>query len=266
MAELVKQTAAQVNGVTPADDDLLDEVTDLIEAPTPLLGRFDEQYLALPEAVLIAVMKKHQRYFPLFAKGEGAEQRLLPHFVTIANSNKLDQPDVVRAGNEGVIRARYADAAYFFREDTERPLAAYTERLGTLTFHAKLGSMLDKVRRLETLAPQIADRLAASPGEKTTVARAASLCKSDLVTDMVVEMTSLQGIMGEIYALKSGEESETAQAIREHYLPRFSGDGVPASSAGLALSLADKLDSLVGLFAAGAQPSGSADPFGLRRA
>ena len=222
--------------------------------------------------VLIAVMKKHQRYFPVFAKdGAGkksvvVQRNMLPYFVTIANSSGLAQPDVVRAGNEGVIRARYADAAYFFRQDTERSLDSFTERLGTLTFHAKLGSMLDKVERLKSLAPQIAAMLDADDAAGEAVIRAAALSKSDLVTSMVVEMTSLQGIIGEIYALKSGESFDVATAIREHYLPRFSGDTVPETTAGLALSLADKFDSLVGLFAAGAIPSGSADPFGLRRA
>ena len=271
IAALVQEAAARVDGFSPEDEDLLDEVTDLVEAPEALLGHFEERYLDLPMPVLIAVMKKHQRYFPVFAKGEGMEgavvqRNMLPYFVTIANSGGLAQPDVVRSGNEGVIRARYADAAYFFRHDTERPLASYTERLGTLTFHAKLGSMLDKVERLESLAPQIAAMLDADETANEAVVRAAALCKSDLVTNMVVEMTSLQGIIGEIYALSSGETFDVATAIREHYLPRYAGDAMPESTAGLALSLADKFDSLVGLFAAGAIPSGSADPFGLRRA
>jgi glycyl-tRNA synthetase len=265
--ELVGQAAATVQGITPDDPDLLDEVTDLIEAPTALLGHFEEKYLELPMPVLIAVMKKHQRYFPVFGKDGGATQEnLLPYFVTVANSNELAQPQVVTAGNEGVIRARYADAAYFYRQDTSRPLESYTPRLDTLTFHAKLGSMLDKVKRLTALAPQIGEMLGAAEADLTTVARAAELSKSDLVTNMVVEMTSLQGVMGEIYAKQSGESDAVAQAIREHYLPRSAGDAAPRSTAGLALALADKLDSLVGLFAAGAQPTGSADPFGLRRA
>ncbi|MCC6457866.1 MAG: glycine--tRNA ligase subunit beta [Caldilineaceae bacterium] len=258
---MVEQSAAQVNGQTPDDDALLDEVTDLVEAPQALLGHFEDRYLELPTAVLIGVMKKHQRYFPLLREG-----KLLPNFVTVANANNLAHPDVVVAGNEGVIRARYADAAFFYRQDTERDLASFTPRLATLTFHAKLGSMLDKVNRLEQLAPQIANLLGAGAEEVATVKRAAALSKSDLVTHMVVEMTSLQGIMGEIYARASGETPAVAQAIREHYLPRAAGDANPASLPGLALSLADKLDSLVGLFAVGAIPTGSADPFGLRRA
>jgi glycyl-tRNA synthetase len=192
--------------------------------------------------------------------------KLLPNFITIANATNLAHPDVVVAGNEGVIRARYADAAFFYRQDTERTLDSFTPRLGTLTFHEKLGSMLDKVARLEKLAPQVATMIGASGDELTTVKRAAALSKSDLVTHMVVEMTSLQGIMGEIYARANGESPAVAQAIREHYLPRSAGDANPASLPGLALSLADKLDSLAGLFAVGAIPTGSADPYGLRRA
>ena len=195
VAELTRQAAAQVNGVIPDDPDLLDEVTDLVEAPQALLCSFSESHLQLPMPVLISVMKKHQRYFPVMRDGE-----LLPHFVTVANARNLARPDVVAAGNEDVIRARYADAAYFYRQDTARSLDSFTGRLGTLTFHERLGSMLDKVARVEALAPKIAAMLGAGPEQREAVARAAALCKSDLVTSMVVEMTSLQGIMGEIYA------------------------------------------------------------------
>lgn len=261
IARLVAQTAAQVGGTTPADDALLDEVTDLVEAPQALLGHFDDHFLELPIPVLIGVMKKHQRYFPIFKDG-----KLLPNFVTIANAVNLAHPDVVIAGNEGVIRARYADAAFFYRQDTARTLESFTARLGTLTFHAKLGSMLDKAQRLERIAPALGSLLHAGDDDLATVTRAAALSKSDLVTSMVVEMTSLQGIMGELYARHSGESPAVAQAIREHYLPRSAGDDNPASRPGLILSLADKLDSLTGLFAVGANPSGSADPYGLRRA
>jgi len=261
IAELVKAAAASVNGQTTEEPELLDEVTDLVEAPQALLGSFEEKYLELPTPVLIGVMKKHQRYFPVFRNG-----KMLPNFVTVANANQLAYPEVVVAGNEGVIRARYADANFFYRQDTTRLLESYTPRLSTLTFHEKLGSMLDKVARLKVLAPHVAEMLQADAAQLAAVQRAAALAKSDLVTSMVVEMTSLQGIMGETYALKSGESSAVAQAIREHYLPRSAGDANPASLPGLALSLADKLDSLAGLFAVGAIPTGSADPFGLRRA
>jgi glycyl-tRNA synthetase len=259
--ELIQKAAAQVNGAIPEDQALLDEVTDLVEAPQALLGSFEEKYLDLPIPVLISVMKKHQRYFNVMRDG-----KLLPNFVTVANALDLPNPDVVIAGNEGVIRARYADAAYFYRQDTTRSLESYTDRLSTLTFHERLGSMLDKVDRLQELAPQIAAMLGASQEEQETVQRAAALSKSDLVTSMVVEMTSLQGVIGEIYALNSGETAEVATTLREHYLPRFAGDTNPQTLPGLALSIADKLDSIAGLFAAGAMPTGSADPFGLRRA
>ena len=249
------------------DEELLEEVTDLVEAPQAVIGSFEQRFLDLPQPILTAVMKKHQRYFPVLAKSSDSESSTLaPRFVTIANADVLDHPDVVRQGNEGVIRARYADAEFFYRQDTAKPLDTFTDRLDTLTFHAKLGSMLEKAARLQTLAPQIAQMLGGGEQEIETSRRAAALCKTDLVTSMVVEMTSLQGVMGEIYALKSGAPPAVAQAIREHYLPRFDGDSVPGSEAGLALSLADKLDSLVGLFGVGVSPSGSADPFGLRRA
>jgi glycyl-tRNA synthetase len=259
--ERVAQAAASVGGVVTDEPALLEEVTDLIEAPQALVGAFEEKYLSLPAPVLIGVMKKHQRYFPVVKDG-----KLLPHFVTVANATDLAHPEVVVAGNAGVIRARYADAAYFYRQDSGRKLESFTPRLATLTFHAKLGSMLDRVQRLVQLAPQIAAMLGATAAETATVTRAAELSKSDLMTSMVVEMTSLQGIMGETYARLSDETPAVGQAIREQYLPKSAGDAAPASKAGLALSLADKLDSLCGLFAVGAIPTGSADPFGLRRA
>ena len=185
---------------------------------------------------------------------------------TVANADALEYPDVVRQGNESVIRARYADAEFFYKQDSARPLDSYTQRLETLTFHTKLGSMLEKVGRLEFLAPEIARVLGAGENVVEIARKAAALSMTDLATSMVVEMTSLQGIMGEIYALNSGQLPAVAQAIRELYLPRFDGDTIPKGEAGLALSLADKLDSLVGLFGVGVTPSGSADPFGLRRA
>jgi glycyl-tRNA synthetase len=264
VAELVQQAAATIGGIVPDEPALLEEITDLVEAPYPVVGHFEEKYLEVPEPVLIGVMKKHQRYYPV--KRGGEQGALLPNFITVANADALASPEVVRQGNEGVIRARYADAAYFFRQDTGRPLESFTPRLGTLTFHAKLGSMLDKVERLKVLAPQIARALGQSPGDVEAVARAAALSKSDLVTNMVIEMTSLQGVMGEIYARAGGEPAAVAAALREQYLPKSAGDANPTTPAGLALSLADKLDSLVGLFAVGAIPTGSADPFGLRRA
>ena len=254
--------AATVGGVTPEDAVLLDEVTDLVEAPCALLGSFDPTYLSLPHEVLITVMKKHQRYFPVV---EAASGRLLPYFITVANGAPRD-PDVVRHGNEGVIRARYADAAYFVREDRKKPLEAYNARLATMTFQDKLGSVLDKVGRLEKMTPILAERLGLSADETAAAARAAHLSKADLGTQMVTEMTSLQGIMGREYARESGEPEAVATAIFEAYLPRYAGDRLPTAKPGLVVGLADRLDSLLGLFSVGLAPTGSADPFGLRRA
>ena len=252
--------AATVGGTPLVDETLLDEVTNLVEQPTPFLGAFDAQHLSIPAPVLITVMKKHQRYFPILA----ADGSLLPHFIGVRNGG-TEHLDTVRAGNEGVLLARYADAAFFLQADTERPLADFLPRLDTLTFQQDLGSMLDKTGRLEQLAPQIADTLGLSATEKETVIRAAHLCKADLATQMVVEFTNLQGTMGEEYARRSGESEAISAAIREHYLPTSSGDALPKSAPGLALSLANRLDSLAGLIGLGLAPTGSADPFALRR-
>ncbi len=260
VAAQVSARAAEVGGRVPDDPALLEEVTHLVEQPTAFLGRFEEEYLRLPTEVLVAVMKKHQRYFPVL-DGDG---RLLPYFVAVRNGGE-EHLDVVRRGNEEVLRARFADADYFYREDTARPLESFLPRLGTLTFQEQLGSMLEKTRRLEALVPEVARMLGLTEAETATARRAAHLCKADLATQMVVEFTSLQGVMGREYARKSGEPPEVAQAIFEHYLPRFAGDALPQSLPGLALGLADRLDSLAGLFAVGLVPTGSADPYGLRR-
>ncbi len=260
VAEAVQALAAEVGGRIPDDPDLLDEVTDLVEQPTALRGDFAPEYLRLPKEVLITVMKKHQRYFPVV----NAEGGLLPHFIAVRNGG-AEYLEVVRAGNEGVLRARYADADYFFKADTARRLEEFTPRLATLTFQEKLGSMLDKVRRVQGLVPILGAMLGLDAAEMATLSRAAALFKSDLVTQMVVELTSLQGIMGREYARLSGEPEAVANAIFEHYLPRFQGDALPASRPGLALGIANRLDSLVGLFSVGLAPSSTADPFGLRR-
>jgi glycyl-tRNA synthetase len=249
-----------VGGRIPDDPDLLDEVTNLVECPTPFLGHFEEAYLRLPADVLIAVMKKHQRYFPVV----DAAGKLLPHFVAVRNGGE-EHMDIVRRGNEEVIRARFADADFFYREDTEKPLEAFLPRLGTLTFQEQLGSMLDKTHRIEALVPQLANMLGLSDKEQEIAQRAAHLCKADLATHMVVEFTSLQGVMGREYALKSGEKPAVAEAIFEHYLPRFAGDASPHAQPGLVVGLANRLDSLAGLFAVGLTPTGSADPYHLRR-
>jgi glycyl-tRNA synthetase len=265
IAEQAAKLATGVGGTIPDDPRLLDEVTNLVEQPTALLGHFEEEYLKLPAAVLIAVMKKHQRYFPVVdASSEAGEAPLRSYFVVIRNGGE-EHLDSVRHGNEEVIRARFADADFFYGEDVKKSLEDFLTRLNTLTFQEQLGSMLDKTRRLEKLAPQLAETFGLNAEETQVAQRAASLCKADLATQMVVEMTSLQGVMGREYALKSGEDAAVAEAIYEHYLPRSAGDASPESKPGLVVGLANRLDSLAGLFAVGLAPTGSSDPYGLRR-
>ena len=255
-----RHLAAQVGGQLVEDPELVDEVANLVEWPTMIRGTFAEEYLRLPQPVLVTVMREHQRYFPLAKDGQ-----LLPVFLAVANGPDLDW-EMVRHGNEDVLRARYADAAYFYRSDLSQPLADFVPRLATLTFQTDLGSMLDKVRRLEQLVPVLARQIDLGAEETVAAQRAAFLSKADLATKMVIEHTSLQGVMGAHYARHSGEIEAVAQAIAEQYLPRGAGDTLPASGAGLVLGLADRLDSLVGLFSVGLVPTGSADPYALRRA
>jgi len=261
-ADLLKQARklAKEAGGQIADEGVLNEVTNLVERPLALLGSFDQEALALPRDVLISVMKKHQRYFPVEKEGQ-----LLPHFIVIRNGDKR-RLDLVREGNEHVVRARFADANFFVREDVKLKLEEFRPKLSTLTFQKKLGSMLDKAERVEKLTATLARQLNLNDAETQTALRAAHLCKADLATQMVVEMTSLQGIMGREYALRSGETPAVAQAIRDHYLPAGAGDALPETLAGVVVGLADRFDSLAGLFSAGLAPTGSADPFGLRRA
>ena len=256
----VKALAASVGGEIKDDPALLAEVSHLVEAPTALLGRFDEDYLELPAEVLVMVMKKHQRYFPIYKDGE-----LLPYFVTVRNGGD-EHLDIIAKGNEAVIRARFADAAFFVDDDLKLKLEEYLPKLDTLTFQTKLGSMLDKIQRITKLVPGVAGQLGLDDAQTSTAVRAAELCKADLATKMVVEMTALQGFMGQQYALRSGEPAAVAKAIYEHYLPRSAGDEVPSEKSGLAVGIADRLDSLIGLFAAGMAPTGNKDPFALRRA
>jgi len=240
------------------DDALLDEVSALVEWPVPVGAQFEERYLHLPREVLISTLQDHQRYFPI----EDASGKLTSWFLTISNIESLD-PSKVRAGNERVVRPRLADAAFFWEQDRKQPLAARREGLDKVTFQAKLGSVGDKVRRIRTLAGE----LAASMGkDRATAERAAELCKCDLLSAMVGEFPELQGVMGGYYAEADGETAEVAAAIREHYLPRGAGDELPSTDAGLAVSVADKLDTLAGIFSIGQKPTGAKDPFGLRRA
>ena len=261
VSEQVLALMQKVGGSDHLDENLVDEVANLVEAPVAFCGDFDPQHLKLPAEVLVSVMKKHQRYFPVQDKNG----KLLPYFIGVRNGDE-EGLDVVTDGNEQVIRARFADAAFFIDEDVKLSLEEHLPRLGTLSFQQKLGSMLDKTKRVEGLAAGLAPFFDLTPVDLQTTLRAAHLCKADLVTHMVVEMTALQGIMGRAYALRSGEPEPVAQAIYEHYLPRFAGDALAVSRPGLVVGIADRLDSLVGLFAAGLAPSGTKDPFALRRA
>ncbi len=260
--EQAQKLAADAGGRVPesAREGLLDEVTNLVEYPTLIVGTYEEQYLSLPRDVLVTVMRKHQRYFPV----EDAQGKLLPYFITAANGS-IDV-DAVRAGNEAVIRARYADAAFFWKQDTARKLEDFRPALAGLIFQGKLGSMLDKTKRIEKLVDVLAKHLNVEADDAQVLDRAAVLAKADLVTQMGVEFTSLAGIMGREYARRGGEPDAVAQTIFEHTLPRYSGDSLPISVPGIVLALADRLDSLVGLFGVGLVPKATSDPFALRRA
>ena len=262
--EQVEALAKEVGGQAVIEEDLLSEVTNLVEAPLGVRGSFEPEHLELPREVLISVMKKHQRYFPVEKDGQ-----LLPYFIAVTNcgeTGRSQELDLIIEGNEHVIQARFADAAFFVNEDTKQPLEDYLPKLGTLMFQKELGSVLDKTQRIRKLVADIASQLGLNAEQIEIAQRAAELCKADLVTHMVVEMTSLQGSIGRHYALNSGEPAEVADAIFEHYLPRFAGDEAPESIAGFVVGLADRLDSLAGLFTVGLAPSGTKDPFGQRRA
>ena len=254
----VTALAEQQGGRALLSDALLDEVTALVEWPVPLAGRFEDRFLALPRELLVSVLQDHQRYFPV----AGPTGALLPWFITVSNIESRD-PAVVRAGNERVVRPRLSDAAFFWDQDRRSPLAARALQLDTVTFQAQLGSIGDKQRRIEPLARAIAARI---DGDEALAARAAQLAKCDLVTNLVGEFPELQGLMGGYYANADGESAEVASAIAEHYQPRGLGDQLPATRTGLAVALADRLDTLTGIFAIGQKPSGTKDPFALRRA
>ncbi len=254
----VIEAATLANGRALISDELLDEVTALVEWPVAVAGRFDERFLSLPREVLVATLQDHQRYFAV----EDTRGTLLPWFITVSNIESRE-PAVVRRGNERVVRPRLADAAFFWEQDRRAPLASRIEALDHVTFQAQLGSIGDKVRRVAALAAKLASTCGAQPAR---VARAAQLAKCDLLCAMVGEFPELQGVMGAYYAQADGEDAEVATAIREHYLPRGAGDVLPATPSGMALALADRLDTLAGIFATGQKPSGTRDPYGLRRA
>ncbi|HVN46230.1 MAG TPA: glycine--tRNA ligase subunit beta [Steroidobacteraceae bacterium] len=254
----IEAAATAVGGRALVRDALLDEVAALTEWPVALAAGFEERFLALPREVLICTLEEHQRYFPL----EDATGRLLPAFVTVSNIASRDPPKVVE-GNERVVRARLSDAAFFWEQDRRQPLAARRPALEKVTFQAKLGSLGDKTRRVRALVGAIAPLCGAEPD---AALRAAELAKCDLLTSMVGEFPELQGVMGSYYAQADGEPQQVAASLREQYLPRSAGDALPATPAGLALAIADKLDTIAGIFAIGEKPSGTKDPFALRRA
>ncbi|MCX7823355.1 MAG: glycine--tRNA ligase subunit beta [Syntrophobacterales bacterium] len=256
----IKELASKVEGYVIEDEDLLAEVTHLVEYPYPLMGRFEEKYLELPPEVPITVMKEHQRYFAVTDK----RGRLMPYFITVANTIARDSQVVIK-GNERVIRARLEDARFYYEEDQKVPLDQRAEQLKTVVFHSKLGTSWEKVERFTEIAKFIAERLDLPSPEREKLLRAAHLCKADLVTGMVSEFPELQGIMGRDYALKQGEAPDVAQAIYEHYLPTRAGGAIPEGIIGAILSIADKLDTIVGCFSVGMIPTGTADPFALRR-
>ena len=261
----IADVAKACGGTAEITPDLLEEVLYLVEYPTALSGSFEEKYLALPAEAVITPMRDHQRYFPVKA----ADGSLLPVFITVRNGGR-EHLDVVAHGNERVLRARLADAQFFFDEDRKKTLAEHREKLHTVVFQQGLGSMYEKTERLAQLAASVVeDMTAGDDAAYETMAadarRAAELSKADLVTGMVTEFTELQGIMGREYALLDGEKPEVARAIDEQYMPRFAGDALPESDLGFALSVADKIDNIVGTFSRGKIPTGSQDPFGLRR-
>ncbi|MDA8124787.1 MAG: glycine--tRNA ligase subunit beta [Deltaproteobacteria bacterium] len=258
IAEEIAKAAAAVDGRVFTDEALLDEVTFLTEYPTVVCGSFDPEYLRLPREVLITTMMSHQKYFPVLdAKGA-----LLPHFLTVNNTLARD-PAVVRRGNERVIRARLADARFFFEEDRKVPLERRVEGLQKVVFHTLLGTSYEKVVRFQTLAARIAGRIA--PDLTAQVERAAWLAKADLDTQMVCEFAELQGIMGREYALLAGEDAIVARAIHEHYLPTAAGGDLPETDVGAIVGIADKIDTICGFFGVGLIPTGTADPYALRR-
>ena len=254
----VQAQAASIGGTAVIDGGLLNEVTGLVEWPVALTGRFEERFLSVPAEALISSMKEHQKYFHVV----DAVGNLMPHFITVANIESTDPAQVID-GNERVIRPRLSDAAFFFDTDKKTTLASKREQLKTVVFQVKLGTVYAKTERIANIAKGIATLLDINVDEAV---RASELCKCDLVSEMVYEFADMQGIAGYHYATHDGESSDVALAMNEHYMPRFAGDVLPTSDVSAVVALADRLDSLVGIFGIGEQPTGSKDPFALRRA
>ncbi|OZB56409.1 MAG: glycine--tRNA ligase subunit beta [Halothiobacillus sp. 14-56-357] len=254
----IEAIASDLGGTARVDDDLLDEVTALVEWPVAVAGKFEESFLQVPHEALISTMQGNQKYFPLV----DAQNRLLPWFITIANIDSKN-PAAVREGNERVIRPRFADALFFWNEDRKHTLESHLESLKTVIFQQRMGSLFDKTIRVERLAEHIAEQIG---GDVTQTRRAARLCKCDLQSHMVGEFPELQGIMGRYLTTHDGEPAAVAQAQDDYYLPRRAGDALPGDAVSQAVALADRLDTLMGIFAIGQAPTGAKDPFALRRA
>ena len=256
----IEELAAKNAWIVPIDEELLEEVSSILEYPTAFAGTFDEKYLVVPEPVLVTSMKEHQRYFVVY----NAQGELQPYFISARNGNDYMIENVAK-GNQKVLTARLEDALFFYEEDKKVPMTAFLKKLETLNFHAKIGSMTEKMNRVQLLIGRIANELNLDAQDVETAQRAAEIYKFDLVTNMVGEFPELQGIMGEIYAKNYGETPEVARAIREHYMP-ISADGeLPSSVPGALLAIADKLDTFLSFTAAGMLPTGSNDPYALRR-
>lgn len=256
----IAHLASEKNWHIDVKEDLLEEVLFLVETPTVLYGSFDPAFLNIPQEVLITSMREHQRYFPVL---DDAGQ-LLPYFVTVRSGDNRSL-DIIAKGNEKVLRARLSDAKFFYEEDQKLQIDTALAKLENIVFHEEIGTVGDKVRRIRQIADQLAVELHVTPEQATAVSRAADICKFDLVSQMVYEFPELQGVMGEDYARKAGESEEVSRAIFEHYQPRFAGEAAPASLTGALVSIADKLDTIVGCFSIGIIPTGSQDPYALRR-
>ncbi|WIM39057.1 glycine--tRNA ligase subunit beta [Paenibacillus sp. PK4536] len=256
----IAHLASEKNWHIDVKEDLLEEVLFLVETPTVLYGAFDPAFLNIPQEVLITSMREHQRYFPVLDEAG----QLLPYFVTVRSGDNRSL-DIIAKGNEKVLRARLSDAKFFYEEDQKVQIDTALAKLENIVFHEEIGTVGDKVRRIRQIADQLAVQLHVTPEQATAVSRAADICKFDLVTQMVYEFPELQGVMGEDYARKAGESEEVSRAIFEHYQPRFAGEASPASLTGALVSIADKLDTIVGCFSIGIIPTGSQDPYALRR-
>lgn len=258
--EGVAKAEAEIGFTAVLHPKTLVEVINLAEYPTVLVGTFDEEFLKVPEEIIVDAMLVHQRYFPLYDK----DGKLTNRFIVVSNGDPACAETIVD-GNERVVRARLYDAKFFYDEDLKQPLESYVDHLGEVVFQEKLGTMLDKTNRIQRLADHLAEDAGLAGQDLSDVERAARLCKADLVTSAVVEFTSVQGVMGSYYAAASGETAQVAQAIEQHYRPRFAGDEAPDTVVGKIVAIADKLDTVCGLFAVGQGPTGSSDPFALRR-